>query len=78
MLYTVNSHLKAHAPILGGTLYKRMQPTVIFSFFVTGALRYRCINLPFPLHQRTQSHFHNRYQQLYLFNGNRNATVVQR
>ena len=43
--FTVNSHLKAHAPILGGTLYRRMQPTVIFSFFVSGALRYRCISV---------------------------------
>jgi hypothetical protein len=44
--FTVNSHLKAHAPILGGTLYRRMQPTaVIFSLFVTGALRYRCTNV---------------------------------
>ena len=24
--YTVNTHLKVHAPILGGTLYRRIQP----------------------------------------------------
>jgi hypothetical protein len=75
---TVNSHLKAHAPVLCGTLYRRMQPTVIFSFFVTGAMRYRFINLPFQLHQRAQYHSHSRYHQFYLFNDNRNATVVQR
>jgi hypothetical protein len=46
-----------------------MQPTVIFSFLETGALRYRCINLPFPLHQRPQYHSHDRYHQFYLCNG---------
>jgi hypothetical protein len=55
-----------------------MQPTVIFSFFVAGALRYRCTNVPVPWHKRTQYHSHNRYHQFYLCNGNRNATVVRR
>jgi hypothetical protein len=54
-----------------------MQPTVIISFFETGALRYRCIKLPFPLHQRTQYHSHDRYHQFYLCNGNRNVTVTE-
>ena len=27
------------------TLYRRMQPTVNFSFFITEALRYRCTNV---------------------------------
>ena len=69
--------LKGACAYIGDTLYRRMRPTVIFSFFVTGALRCLRTNLPFTLHQRTQYHSHNRYNQLYLCNGNRNATVVQ-
>ena len=45
LVFTVTSQLKAHAPILGDTLYRRIQPTVISSFFVAGALRCRCAKL---------------------------------
>jgi hypothetical protein len=49
---TVNFHLKAHAPLLGGTLYRRIQPTVIIPFFVTETMRYSCTTVGPPFHHR--------------------------